>query len=252
MINELGQMLARQSLGMFKHRFRDARTFELFDLEWEKHGEVFGNPDPAGAMAYFTSCLPYGEGTSFLEMGRGAGVTAVMAALRGCNPVTALDINPAAARNTTANARRHGVGGRVRAMRSDLFSALDPDERFEVIYWHSPFIETPTDELEKFEECVLFDPKYSMHRTFLHAAVNHLTAHGRIFLGYSIAAGNLRLLQKIAGEAGLLVTIYRQQASFVPHEAMGHSPGLAAHADNEGMLRLDMTLLELVKERQSG
>jgi release factor glutamine methyltransferase len=245
MINELGLALGRQVLEMT--HLRDTKTLELFHLEWEKHGEVFGSADPRGPAAYFTSCLPYREGTGFLEMGCGIGVTAVMAALRGCNPVTALDINPAAVRNTKANARRHGVGDQVRAMRSDLFEALDPNERFDLIYWNSPFFEAPADALKTFDEYALFDPEYSMHRTFLHTALDHLTEQGRIFLGFSTAVGNLPLLQEIADEAGLLTTIYRQQVSAVFHEWIGTAPEFAAHADSRGMLQLDMTLLEFLK-----
>jgi len=246
MINELGLTLGRQALDL--SHFRDATTVELFDLEWEKHAEVFGSLDARGPTAYLTSCLPYEEGTAFLEMGCGIGVTAVVAALRGCDPVTALDINPAAVRNTMANVRRQGVGDRVRAMRSDLFQALSPDDRFDLIYWNSPCIEAPPGALETFDEYTLFDPGYSMHRTFLHTAREHLTKNGRVFLGFSAAAGNLDLIHEIADEAGLTGSIYAQQTTNVFHEEMGTSPAFAAHADSNGMLQLDLTLLEFVQD----
>jgi release factor glutamine methyltransferase len=245
LINELGLALVRQALEMPGHH--DARTFELLDLMWEKHSAVFGNADHMWPTAYFTSCLPIREGASFLEMGCGVGVTAVVAALSGCDPVTALDINPAAVRNTVANARRHGVGDRIRAVCSNLFEALDPDEKFDIIYWNSPFVETPADTaLKSFDDYALFDPGYSTHWAFLRAAPEHLTEQGRIFLGFSTAAGNLDHIQEIATEVGMKAVIFQQEAAEVRHEEVGTAPEFAAHADSMGMIRLDITLLELV------
>jgi len=245
MLNDLGTTLGRKALS--NASYHEAKTFELFDLEWEKYPEIFGSLDVRGSTAYLTSCLPYEEGTAFLEMGCGAGVTAVVAALRGCDPVTALDINPAAVRNTRANARRHGMGGRVRAMRSDLFQVLEPNDRFDLIYWNAPYIEAPAGALGTFDEYVLFDPGYSMHRTFLHTAHQHLTEQGRVFMGFSAAAGNMDLIHEIADEADLTCSIYEQETADVSHQALGTAPAYAAHADSKGMVQLDMTLLAFVQ-----
>lgn len=241
-MNELGYAIGRQTLEVLEHR--EPATVELLDLEWEKHAGVFGGGDYLEPTAYFTSLLPLGEAASLLEMGCGAGVTAVVAALRGCPAVTAVDINPAAVRNTAANARRHGVAGRVRALCGDLFEPIGADERFDVIYWNSPFIEAPPGRNESFEEYALFDPGYAMHRRFMREAPRHLTEEGRVFLGFSAAAGNLDLLYELGREAGLTGGVNRQETYDVPHEQVGEAPEFAAHADEKGMLRLDITLLE--------
>ena len=68
-------------------------------------------------------------------------MTAVTAALAGCATVTALDITTAAVENTRANAELHGVADRVRVAHSDLFEALEPGERFDLIFWNSNYIE---------------------------------------------------------------------------------------------------------------
>lgn len=247
MVNELGLIFARQGLEM--PGYHDDKNFELLDREWEKHGAVFCNPKHMRPVVFFTSSLPFRAGASFLEMGCGVGVTAVMAALGGCDPVTALDINPAAVHNAEANARRHGVSDRVRALHSDLFDAVGPEEKFDIIYWNSPYVEAPTGTVIKtFDEYACIDPGYAMHRTFLHAAPRHLTEQGRLFLGFSAASGNLEQVQKFAGEVGMKAVIFQQQVDEVPHEAMGTAPELAAHADEKGMLRLDLTLYEIVKD----
>ncbi|MFD0692215.1 methyltransferase [Actinomadura fibrosa] len=241
-MNGLGYAIGRQTLGVLAHR--EPMTFTLLGREWEKHAGVFGGQDIMEPTGYLTSWLPLGEARTFLEMGCGTGVTAVMAALNGCPSVTAVDVNPAAARNAEANARRHGVADRVRTLRSDLFEALGPDERFDLIYWNSPFIEAPPGRNDSYEEFALFDPGYSMHRAFLRDAPGHLTGTGRLFLGFSAAAGNRELLDELGREAGFQTGVHRQVAFDVPHEQVGAAPEFAAHADEKGMLHLDITLLE--------
>jgi len=148
----------------------------------------------------------------------------------------------------SARARRHRPpSARWCWSHSDLFSALGSNERFDLIYWNSPYIEAPAGALNTFGEYALFDPGYSMHRTFMHTAKEHLTKKGRGFLGFCVAAGNLDLIHAIAAEADLTYRIYAQQTTDVFPEEMGTSPAFAAHADSKGMLHLDMTLLEFVQ-----
>ncbi|MFI1104540.1 hypothetical protein [Streptomyces melanogenes] len=44
--------------------------------------------------------------------------------------MTEVDISAAAVENTRRNALRHRVADRVRTLRSDLFAALDPQDRY--------------------------------------------------------------------------------------------------------------------------
>ena len=55
----------------------------------------------------FTRHLPYPRGGRFLEIGCGAGVTAVTAALEGCAVVVASDISADAVANTLATVFQH-------------------------------------------------------------------------------------------------------------------------------------------------
>ena len=87
--------------------------FRLLDRDWTLLDGVF-SPVRTPVTGLFSQWLPYPAGGTFLEMGSGAGVTAVLAALAGCRSVTALDISAAAVENTRRNAERHGVAGRVR------------------------------------------------------------------------------------------------------------------------------------------
>jgi release factor glutamine methyltransferase len=117
-------------------------TFSLHQREWDMLPGVFSpvcSPTTAVAMELLElddpAMMPHTG--SFLEIGCGAGLIAVSSALAGCDRVVASDINSAALSNTALNVERHGVADRVRVLRSDLFDALDPHERFDTIFWSS-------------------------------------------------------------------------------------------------------------------
>lgn len=178
--------------------------FTLMDRTWELLGGVF-NPSYTPVTRLFSENLPYPVDGSFLEMGCGAGVTAVVAALAGCRAVTALDISPAAVENTRRNARRHGVADRVRVAHSDMFSALAPDERFDLIFWNSNFAEPPAGFVNETDlHHAFFDPSYAAHRQFVREGPGRLTERGRLLLGFS-DIGNAGLLASSCAEAGLRV-----------------------------------------------
>jgi release factor glutamine methyltransferase len=151
-------------------------------------------------------------GGSFLEVGCGTGVTAVVAALRGCRSVTAVDISTAAVANARRNAERHGVANRVRVLRSDVFAGLDAGDRFDVIFWNSGYTEVPPDFVYETElQYSFFDAGYRSHEAYVNGARAHLNDGGRVFLGFG-DLGNRRLLEELAAKAGLAVRLLRQES----------------------------------------
>jgi methylase of polypeptide subunit release factors len=198
-----------------RHGELDGRPdqFELLGRTWTLLPGVFA-PVHTASTELFSSWLPYPVGGAFLEIGSGAGVTAVTAALAGCAHVTALDITAAAVANTEANARRHGVADRVRVLRSDLFDALDPAERYNVIYWNSNVIDAP-EEFEYLDELqwAFFDRGYATHSRFLSQGPKLLAPGGRMFLGFN-TLGNKERLHVMADSLGLeLATVRRGPAA---------------------------------------
>lgn len=179
--------------------------FSLLGLRWDLLPEVFA-PFHSPSTESYSTWLAYPVGGSLLEMGCGAGVTAVFGALRGCRAVTAVDINPAAVENVRCNVARHGVADRVRVMRSDMFDALDPDDRFDVIFWNSNAIEAPADfAYTRDIEWSVLDRGYVAHRTYLREGPKRLIEGGRLFLGFN-SRGNFELLERLAKEAGLRIS----------------------------------------------
>lgn len=187
--------------------------FALFGRQWELLNGVFA-PVYCFSTQLFTSWMPFPAGGSLLEVGSGAGVLAVEAALAGCAEVTAVDISEIAVENTRRNVARHKVGDRVRVLRSDLFAALPADARFDVVFWNSNFIEPPEDFRDGNAGDIadaIFDPGYETHWTFLAEGRSRLNRSGRLLLGFS-TLGHHERLDAMTAELGLRTEVLREKA----------------------------------------
>ncbi|MED7951634.1 methyltransferase [Kitasatospora sp. NPDC058201] len=184
-------------------------TFTLLGREWSLHRGVWPSTLSA-ATEVMASVVPYPRDGSFLEVGCGTGVIAVTAALSGCASVTALDVNEKAVANTVANAERHGVGDRVRALHSDMYTALDPLSRFDTIFWNVPWTYVEDGfALSSDIHTAVFDPGYRGQARYLAGAHEHLTDGGRLLLG-TAHLGDRERLDVLAGEAGLRIDMLRK------------------------------------------
>jgi release factor glutamine methyltransferase len=74
-------------------------------------------------------------------------------------------------------------------MHSDMFDALPPDARFDVVYWHSNNVWTPSSlTIDSVHDLAYVDPGYQTHQRFFAHARDHVTPVGRILLGISSRA----------------------------------------------------------------
>ena len=115
-----------------------------------------------------------------LEMGCGAGAIALHAARFGSD-VSACDIDTAAVEATTSNAARNGLAVHVR--QSDLFSAFEENEKFDVILFNQPFFHLDREIGE--HERTLSDFGGQLYERFMQDAKNHLAPGGRVIIAYS-------------------------------------------------------------------
>lgn len=176
----------------------------MLDRWWHLLPQVFA-PAHTDSTELFTTWLPFPTGGSFLEVGCGAGVTSVMAALAGCAHVTALDITPEAVRNTELNAARHGVADRVQVLHSDLYEALAPDARFDLVFWNSNVICAPQEFVyTRPLQYAIFDRSYAAHHRYLREGLARLTETGRLLLGFN-SLGDAPRLHTLAAESGVRI-----------------------------------------------
>jgi len=98
-----------------------------------------------------------------LDLGTGSGCIAL--ALAAEDPfvhVTAVDVSKAAVELARHNAARLGLVDRLRILHSDLFAALPPEERFDLIVSNPPYI--PASEYEALEPNVRdYEPRLALH-----------------------------------------------------------------------------------------
>ena len=95
------------------------------------------------------------DGDKVLDLGCGTGVCTIFAAPKA-REVLAVDISPAAVRNTEENARLHGLDN-VTVRHSDMFSGVDG--RFDLVLANPPYIALDfKDEQEQFATSVRYMP----------------------------------------------------------------------------------------------
>lgn len=222
--------------------------FELVGLEWDLLDDVWPPAySPGGEL--FADMIPFANMSAFLEMGCGTGVMSVLAAIAGVERVVGLDINPAAVRNTEMNADRHGVAGQVTARESDLYSAVDPGERFDGIYWNPPFLNAPDDVVDSsiWHE-TMFDPAYAKLRRFLAQGRELLTPNGRAYLWFGEAVGNPTLVSDLAWETGYELDVLRKiEMSEIPDALADAFPAdlVGGNEDEDGDAAWHLHLIEL-------
>lgn len=138
-------------------------------------------------------------GKRVVEIGTGSGILALSAARAGAASVLALDINPQAARAAALNAVANGLP-QVEARESDLFSAVPPDQTFDVIISSPPsFSGEPRNVADRAWHA---GPGYRDILALFDQAAAHLAPGGTMYLLVS-SDSNMALFDHLIAQAGL-------------------------------------------------
>jgi len=122
--------------------------------------------------------------------------------------VVGVDINPAAVKSATHNARMHGFAGTMQVLRSDLFEALG-DEQFDVITANLPFRNKPAPDVVAMSQ---WDTGFSTNTRFFEGVGRHLKPEGRIYFVQS-NFGEIETMKHLAAAAGLSVAMLAREAT---------------------------------------
>jgi release factor glutamine methyltransferase len=60
--------------------------------------------------------------------------------------VLCADISQPAVENTLENIELHNLSDKMSVLQSDVFSNIKTDEKFDVIFWNSPYFDAPAKE----------------------------------------------------------------------------------------------------------
>jgi release factor glutamine methyltransferase len=136
-----------------------------------------------------------------LEMGAGTGAAILtVAGVPGVSAV-AVDVNPMAALNVSANALHWGV--ECRSLAGDVFAPLGPDEKFDLVFWHIPFMDLDPGEIHDPRYTAGFDPGYAALKRFLDAIAGRLTPSGQAYLGLDRTLCDFSAVEGLARARGL-------------------------------------------------
>jgi release factor glutamine methyltransferase len=136
------------------------------------------SPDVYKPLENEHGCVDYCRpGDRVLDLGSGSGVCTVFVAAKA-GEVLAVDISPAAVRNTQENCDRFGLTN-VTTRQSDMFSTVDG--KFDLILANPPYINVEFEkEEEQFATSVRFMP------TLFAQAGDYLTPEGRLLVQFPI------------------------------------------------------------------
>lgn len=109
------------------------------------------------------------SGETVLDMGTGTGLHAVFSA-DSASKVVATDIDAAAIDNAKHNAQLNGVADKIDFRVGDLFAALKPDEKFDVIYLNVAY---------PFDDKTL--NRWQLHERFFTDVRQHMKTNARIY-----------------------------------------------------------------------
>jgi release factor glutamine methyltransferase len=141
-------------------------------------------------------------GLRVADVGTGSGILALAAARAGAAHVTAIDINPNAARTAADNARANGYARNVAAVCSNLLSAFAPVAQFDVIISSPPsFAGEPRDLADR---AWYAGPYYRDVAALFEEARERLAPRGRMYLLVS-SDSDLALFGRLIERAGFRV-----------------------------------------------
>lgn len=165
---------------------------------------------------FFAKEIPVRKGEKILEIGPGTGAVSVTMALKGAAKVVAIDINPDAVKNSRENAKLHKVDDIVQVFQGDLYSPLNERDKFDTIFWNTPFGYVENGKISILEKAV-FDSGYKSTEKFIKEAQNFLKPNGRLLIGFSSTLGHLTKLKELLKKYSYQVKLIAQIKSVETH-----------------------------------
>lgn len=171
------EVLRNSQRESFPYRVRAARV----DLEIREG--VF-SPKYFESSEAFCSMLQFRKGETFLDIGTGSGIAAILAAQHGANRILATDILDSAVSNADANIARLGFSGLIEVRQSNVFEAISAGEKFDTVFWNTPWVWAPKDyRWTDPSEAAVCDPGYGAISRFLEDVRLFVASRGRIVIG---------------------------------------------------------------------
>ena len=185
-----------------------------FEFEWYKFvlfEKVF-SPIVFKWSSIYVNHLPLQEHQKLLDMWCGSGIIWISALLKyNLDKVVCADINQFAVDNTIENIKRHNISDKVKAVQSDVFSNIDDDEKFDLIFRNAPYFDWDFDKNNILYRS-MYDKNYEHIKRFILEWEKYLNEWGRIMLWFSSDRFPLEHARKLVNETWYDLKIFHQEA----------------------------------------
>ncbi len=173
---------------------------EVFGLKIQVSKHVF-SPKYGEGYKHFMPFLPDVKGMRILEIGCGHGIVSCYLA-KSAKYVLAVDINPYAVENTRINAE-HNFLKNLEVRKSDVFSNIKKNEKFDLIFWNIPWAKIPEGYKElKPEDFSVFDVEHKALSKFILESGNYLNEKGSVYLFYGVEGADINLIGDLIKKSG--------------------------------------------------
>ena len=184
-----------------------------FSFKWYNytlHKNVFSPIFFKGSSIYVDH-LPIKENESLLDMGCGCWLIWITALLKyNLDRVVCADINPYAVVNTKENISRYNLWDKVKAIESDVFSNIDDNEKFDLIFWNAPYFDWEFDE-DNILYRAMYDKNYEHIKKFIIEWQKHLKENWKIMIWFSSDKFPLEHARKLINEIWYDLEIFYQE-----------------------------------------
>jgi release factor glutamine methyltransferase len=183
-------------------------TFKWYDFILHKN--VF-SPIHFKWSSIYIDHLPIGENGSLLDMWCGCGVIWITSFLKyHLDRVVCADVNPYAVENTKENISKHNISDHVVAIQSDVFSDIDSNEKFDLIFWNAPYFDWEFDEKNILYRS-MYDKNYEHIKRFILEWKKYLKEGWKIMIWFSSDKFPLEYARKLVNEIWYDLEIFYQE-----------------------------------------
>jgi release factor glutamine methyltransferase len=184
------------------------RKITFMGRDFILHKDVF-SPEMFYGSSVYVPHLPLQSGNSFCEMGCGSGIIAITCCINNnLSRVLCADISQPAVENTLENIKLHHLSDKISVVQSDVFSNIKEDEKFDAIFWNSPYFDAPKKENPTLSDKMMYDPGYVAHKRFILDGYKRLKPNGKLLIGFSTTRFPLEHARKKFQEIGFDANIF--------------------------------------------
>jgi methylase of polypeptide subunit release factors len=186
------------------------KNFEFDNIKFILYKDVF-SPLFFKWSSIYIGNLPLKQWDSFLDMWCGCWIIWIAAYLKyNLKNVLCVDINELAIENTKKNIEINNLWNKISVVHSDVFSNVDKENKFDLIFWNAPYFDWSFDE-KKVLLKAMYDTNYEHIKRFIIEGWKYLKKDGRLMIWFSTDKFPIEIARNHINEIWYDFVIYHQE-----------------------------------------